>query len=55
MKTKNILLIIFLIGLVLTCFRNANATTELTRLSSFIAGIATTAYLTVNISFRYLK
>ncbi len=55
MKMKNVLFIIFLIGLILACLRNANATTEIARVSSFIAGIATAVYLTVNIGMRYYK
>ncbi len=55
MKMKNILFIIFLIGLILTGIRNAHASTEIARISSFIAGVVTTVYLTVNIGVRYYK
>lgn len=55
MKMENILFIIVLFGLVLDCLLNLSATTDLVRISSFIAGVVSTVYLTVNVGLRYSK
>lgn len=55
MKMENILFVIVLFGLVLDCLLNLSATTDLVRISSFIAGVVSAVYLTVNVGLRYSK